>query len=73
MSTRPLPPPVVAPDDPGPWSVVSHVRQTLAHRPDRRRGADALGPADRLAAASAGAAGRSAARRPGGRRPARSA
>jgi hypothetical protein len=37
MSTRPLPPPPIVPDDPGPWSVVSHVRQTLAHRPDRRR------------------------------------
>jgi hypothetical protein len=24
------------PDDPGPWSVVSHVRQALAHRPERR-------------------------------------
>jgi hypothetical protein len=38
MSTKPLPPPEVVADDPGPWSVVSHVRQTLAHRPDRRRG-----------------------------------
>jgi hypothetical protein len=37
MSTRPLPPPPVVPDDPGPWAVVSHVRQALAHRPDRRR------------------------------------
>jgi hypothetical protein len=37
LTTRPLPPQPVVPDDPGPWSVVSHVRQTLAHRPDRRR------------------------------------
>ena len=37
MSTRPLPPPEVIAADPGPWSIVSHVRQTLAHRPDRRR------------------------------------
>jgi hypothetical protein len=38
MSTRPLPPPAVQPDDPGPWSMVSHVRQALAARPDKRRG-----------------------------------
>jgi hypothetical protein len=37
MTTRPLPPPPVVPDDPGPWAVVSHVRRALAHRPDRRR------------------------------------
>jgi hypothetical protein len=37
MSTRPLPPPELIPDDPGPWSVVSHVRQTVGHRPDQRR------------------------------------
>jgi len=37
VSTRPLPPPEVVPDDPGPWSVVSHVRQTFGHRPDMRR------------------------------------
>jgi hypothetical protein len=36
MSTRPLPPPQVLRDDPGPWSVVSSVF-TQAGRPGRRR------------------------------------
>ena len=36
MSTRPLPPPEVLRDDPGPWSVVSSVF-AQAGRPGRRR------------------------------------
>ena len=43
MTTRPLPPPEIIPADPGPWSIVSHVRQALAHRPDRRRAATPVG------------------------------
>lgn len=36
MTTRPLQPPPFIPDDPGPWSVVTHVQRSRGVRPGRR-------------------------------------
>lgn len=37
MTTRPLPPPPVYPDDPGPWTGILDVLQRRGNRPGRRR------------------------------------